>query len=291
MSTGLPMSRTLIVNADDYGLTPAVSEGILRAHRVGVLTSTSLLALAPGFATSAPWLRDVEGIGIGAHLAAVGEDPPLLSAREIPTLVDARGRLPISWRHLLPRVAARRVDLGDIEREWEAQLDAIAGQGLVVDHLDSHQHVHVFPGLREVVLRLATRRGISAVRVTRSVARGPVGVVMRRLSARFAGAAGQAGLAFPGDAAGLDEAGRLDERAVLGALERLANAPAPVVELSGHPGLHEDPDRSRYAWGYRWGDELDALCAPAVRAAVERHGFRLGTYRACVEAANRQAAS
>jgi predicted glycoside hydrolase/deacetylase ChbG (UPF0249 family) len=278
------MTRTLIVNADDYGLTAAVSEGILRAHREGVLSSTSLLVLAPGFATTAPWLRDVEGIGIGAHLAVVGEDPPLLSAREIPTLVNARGYLPISWRVLLPLVAAGRVDLDDIGREWSAQLDAIAQAGLTVDHLDSHQHVHVFPGLCDVALRLAVGRGIPAVRLTRSVAPGPVGMVMRRLSVRFATAARRVGRVFPGDAAGLDEAGRLDTARAVAALDRLASSPATVVELSGHPGLHADPDRSRYEWNYRWGDELDALCAPEVRTAVERHGFRLGTYRDCVAA-------
>ncbi|HEX7094516.1 MAG TPA: ChbG/HpnK family deacetylase, partial [Acidimicrobiales bacterium] len=85
--------RLLIVNADDYGLTAAVSAGILRAHRNGIVTSTSVLALAPGFRQSAAWLLDEPSLGVGAHLALVGEDPPLLSAREIPTLVDRRGRL------------------------------------------------------------------------------------------------------------------------------------------------------------------------------------------------------
>ena len=273
------MSRVLIVNADDYGLTAAVSEGILRAHRDGVLTSTSLLVLAPGFSSSVGRLRDVAGLGIGAHLAAVGEDPPLLSAREIPTLVDARGYLPMSWRKLLPLVAARRIDLDDIEREWTAQLEAIDAEGLVVDHLDSHQHVHVFPGLRDVALRLAVRRRIGAVRVTRSASPGPVGRVASRLAGRFAERAVAQCVAFPGDAAGLDEAGHLDEPTLLVALERLARSNAAVVELSGHPGARVDPDRHRYAWDYRWGDELDALCAPAVRVAIERHGFRLGTYR------------
>ena len=62
-------------------------------------------------------------------------------------------------------------------------------------------------------------------------------------------------------------------------LTRLAGTDAAVVELSGHPGNAVDPDRYRYAWDYRWGAELDALCSPAVRAAVDRHGFTLGTYR------------
>jgi predicted glycoside hydrolase/deacetylase ChbG (UPF0249 family) len=273
------MTRTLIVNADDYGLTAAVSAGIVHAHTDGVLTSTSILVLAPAFATTAPWLRDLDGIGIGAHLAVVGEDPPLLTAREIPTLVNARGYLPISWRRLLPLVAARRVDLADVEREWTAQLDAITAEGLTVDHLDSHQHVHVFPGLCDVAIRLAQARSVPAVRLTRSASNGPVGRVMRHLGTRFAQRAAGAGLRFPDDAAGLDEAGRLDERTVLAVLDRLARTDASVAELSGHPGNEIDPDRHRYDWDYRWGAELDALCAPSVRAAVVRHGFTLGTYR------------
>lgn len=273
------MTRTLIVNADDYGLTSAVSQGIVHAHVRGVLTSTSILVLAPAFATTAPWLRDLASIGIGAHLAVVGEDPPLLTAREIPTLVNARGYLPTSWRQLLPRVAARRIDLADVEREWTAQLDAIAAEGLEVDHLDSHQHVHVFPGLCDVAIRLANARAIPAVRLTRSASDAPVGRVMRRLGNRFAGRAQAAGLRFPADAAGLDEAGRLDEPSVLAALARLAGTDDAVVELSGHPGNAVDPDRHRYAWDYQWGAELEALCSPSVRAGVDRNGFTLGTYR------------
>jgi predicted glycoside hydrolase/deacetylase ChbG (UPF0249 family) len=268
----------LIVNADDYGLTTAVSEGILRAHRDGVVTSTSVLALAPGFGPSIGWLRDVPALGVGAHLAAVGEDPPLLSAREIPTLVDRRGRLPSSWRRLLPRLLARRVDPADIGREFSAQLAAIRGAGLTVDHLDTHQHVHLWPGVREVVLDLAVRAGIPAVRVTRSAARSPVGATVRRLAARLESEARADGLACPLDAAGLDEAGRLDVATAVGALDLLAGRARSCVELSAHPGARDDPDRHRYRWGYRWGDELDALCAPEVRAAVDRHGFRLGTY-------------
>jgi chitin disaccharide deacetylase len=268
----------LIVNADDYGLTSAVSLGILHAHRNGVVTSTSVLALAPGFGASIGWLRDEERLGVGAHLAAVGEDPPLLSAREIPTLVDRTGHLPSSWRRLLPRLLARRIDPADIAREFGAQLDAIRAERVTVDHLDTHQHLHLWPGVREVVLDLALRSGVPAVRITRSSRRSVVGTTVRRLARRLESEARADGLAYPEDAAGLDEAGRMDADAAIGALARLAESGTRSVELSAHPGAHEDPDRHRYRWGYRWGDELDALCAPEVRAAIDRHGFRLGTY-------------
>jgi predicted glycoside hydrolase/deacetylase ChbG (UPF0249 family) len=273
------MPALLIVNADDYGLTEAVSRGILRGHRDGIITSTSVLTLAHGYRSSVGWLRDTPSLGVGVHLALVGEDPPLLGAAEVPTLVDRRGRLATSWRQLLPRVAARRVDPVDIARELSAQIESVRSEGLTVDHLDSHQHVHMFPGIREVVLDLAQRHDIDAVRCTGSSARSPVGAVMRRLSSRLARELAVDGIAHPRAAAGLDEAGVLDETRLLDALEQLAASGAPTCELSGHPGEAVDPHRSRYAWGYRWGDELAAVCAPSVRAAVDRLGFRLGTYR------------
>lgn len=278
----------LVVNADDYGLTAAVSQGILRAHHEGICTSASVLVLGRGFGASVGWLRDEPALGVGVHLALVGEDPPLLSAREIPTLVDRDGRLPISWRVLLPKVAARRVDPDDIARELAAQIEAVRAEGLAIDHLDSHQHVHMFPVIRPLVVDLARRFGVPAVRVTRSASRGPVGVVMRRLAARLERELAAGGLGCTVASAGLDEAGALDTARTLAALDLLAGevraapagrGPARAAELSGHPGAADDPDRDAYRWNYRWGDELAALCAPEVRAAVERHGFRLGTYR------------
>jgi predicted glycoside hydrolase/deacetylase ChbG (UPF0249 family) len=271
--------RLLIINADDYGLTPAVSLGILRGARDGVITSTSVLVLGCGFSRSVGWLRDEPPLGVGVHLALVGEDAPLCSAHEIPTLLDRRGRLPRSWRQLLPKVIAKRVDSADVERELTAQITAARDAGLAIDHLNSHQHVHMFPGLREVVVDLAHRFDVPAVRVTRTASRGPVGHLMRRLAATLERELQADGIAFPRDAAGLQEAGRFDETAMLRALDRFAIAGAPSVELSGHPGEADDDERYRYRWGYHWADELDGVLSPRVRQAIERHGFRLGTFR------------
>lgn len=272
------LPRLLIVNADDYGLTTGVSRAILRAHRDGIVTSTSALAVAPGFGSTAEWLRDTEGIGVGAHLAAVGEDPPLLSAREVPTLVDRHGRFPLSWRQFLPRMAARRVDPEDLRREFRAQLGLLQDAGLPLTHVDTHQHLHLWPAVAAVVLDLAVEAGIPAVRVTRSAAGSPVGRVVRRLSGRLERQAADRGLRFTAAATGLDEAGTLDGPRMLTALARLGGTPASSAELGTHPGEADDPDLARYRWGYRWPEELAALTSPEIRRAVERAGWRLGTY-------------
>jgi predicted glycoside hydrolase/deacetylase ChbG (UPF0249 family) len=269
--------RLLIVNADDYGLTQGVSRAILAAAEDGIVTSTSALAVAPAFAATAGWLAATD-VGVGAHLALVGEDPPLLSAGEVPSLVDGTGAFSTSWRQLLPRVAAGRVDPADVRRELAAQLEAIQGAGLRVTHVDSHQHVHLWPSLGAIVLEVAAAAGIGAVRIIRSTSRSPIGLTVGRLGRRFEQRATAAGFRWPASATGLDEAGALAGARMVEAIDRLGRSDAPSVELATHPGEAGDGDLDRYRWGYRWAEELDALRSPAARDAVARHGFRLGTY-------------
>ncbi len=272
--------KLLIVNADDFGLTPGVSRGIVAAHRHGVVTSASLLAVAPAFelAVALASAGDADGLGIGAHLALVGEDPPLLSAREVPTLVTRTGDFRASWRPFLASAAARRIDPDDIRRELGAQLDRIAGAGIVPTHLDTHQHLHLWPLVGDVVIELAVARGVAALRVPASANAGPKGRGINRLARRLGRAATRAGLATPSAFAGLDEAGALDLGALLGAIDRLGQGGGASAEVGCHPGEAEDPERRRYRWGYRWADELDGLRATAARGAVVAGDFRLGTF-------------
>lgn len=273
--------RILIVNADDYGLTEGVSEGILRAIDAGVVTSTSVLALGSGFAASAGALASAGVRGVGVHLAAVGEDPPLLSPREIPTLVDGRGRLRSSWRVLLPLLAAGRVDPADLRREFMAQIEAVRATGVTISHLDTHQHLHLWPLVRDVVVDLAQETGIRAIRVPRSAANGLQGAGIRRLADALARRATECGLVHPAWAVGLDEAGHMHGNRLERALEILT-AKSGHVELSAHPGDPRDVDR--YRWNYDWADEMAALSSPRIHARIADAGLVLGSYHDLVPA-------
>lgn len=272
------MSPLLIVNADDYGLTEGISLGILRAHREGIVTSTSALAIGPAYPKVAKLLVDHGELGVGVHLAAVGEDPPLLSRSEVPTLFDNKGRLTETWSAFLLRSALGRVDPDDVTREFTAQLEMVKELGVAITHLDAHQHLHLWPPICKVVLDLAKRFAIPAVRVPRLRKASLTGLGVTVLGRRLAGRAEKAGLGFPIDAVGIECAGQLDTARLRQVLHRLASHGAGTVELTVHPGEPEDPDRVRYAWGYRWHDELHALLGDTARRAVEEFGFTLGTY-------------
>ncbi|MEI7593812.1 MAG: ChbG/HpnK family deacetylase [Actinomycetes bacterium] len=277
-STTTKSTRLLIVNADDYGLTEKVSRAILKAHRTGIVTSTSVLSLSPAFDRSAQWLRDVPRLGTGAHLAAVGEDPPLLSAAEIPTLVDRKGRLRLSWRQFLPRAAAGRIDPDDLRREFAAQIERISSSGVTIDHFDTHQNLHLWPLVGDVVMDLGEVYGVKTIRVTRSSAHSPIGVTVRRLARRLERRCRARGWVFARASTGLDEAGNLDLPSMIKALHRLSASRAASAELATHPGEPGDPARQRYRWNYLWDEELAALTSGTVIHAVKEYGFTLGTF-------------
>ncbi|MFN8019692.1 MAG: ChbG/HpnK family deacetylase [Acidimicrobiales bacterium] len=263
----------LVVTADDYGLTDATCRAILQAHHRGVVTATSVLAVVPDLEARLALLDDAPDLSVGVHLAVVGEDPPLLTAREVPTLVDRHGRFRRSWRELLPRLALGRVDLEDLRRELGAQLERVAA-ARPPTHLDTHQHIHLWPSVGELVVDLALRHGIGAVRVPRSASSGLRGRGIARLADRLAARAGAAGLATTARFRGLDEAGGWNAPKLVAALEDLARG-SGSVEVNLHPGAATDAERDRYGWGYHWSDELAAATDPRVRSAVERLGFEL----------------
>ncbi|MEQ4721874.1 ChbG/HpnK family deacetylase [Nonomuraea sp. B19D2] len=274
------MTRLLIINADDYGLTEGIARGILRAHRHGVVTSTSVLAVGPCVRRTARWLADEPALGTGAHLALIGVDPPVLTSREIPTLTTRRGGFPRDWRAFLSRASAGRIDPADVEREFSAQLERLTGEcGLRLTHLDTHQHLHLWPPVSRVFVALARRWRVRAVRLPSSRARGPKGAGIRHLSGRLARRTSAAGLLNPEAYAGLDEAGRLTLPRLMTTIDRLAASGAATVEINCHPGEGcDDAARARYSWGFHRAGELAALTSRELRDRIARHGFRTGTY-------------
>ena len=267
----------LIVNADDFGLTPGLSRAILDAGTRGIVSSTSALANGKALLDATPALRD-SGLGVGAHLALVGHQGPVLAAREIPTLVDKGGNLAAGWRPFLTRAAAGSIDPDDVRREFAAQIDVLESTGLALTHLDTHQNLHLWPSIGRITVDLAIGHRIGAIRVTRSDGWSPIALGVRFFAARLERRAREADVRFPAATAGFDEAGRLDLHHIETALGRFTSRDVTSAELVCHPSNADDPELASLGWNFRGQDELDALTSPDARAVVDRAGFRLGTF-------------
>jgi predicted glycoside hydrolase/deacetylase ChbG (UPF0249 family) len=270
----------LVVNADDFGLSESVNEGILSAHRRGIVTATSLMAVGRAFDHAVDCCRSAPRLDVGVHLTLVAERPLLPDS----SLAGPNGRFPAGAGALLRRYLTGGIQLSEVRAEWSAQIERIRERGVAVSHLDSHQHVHVLPGLAGVCLELADRYGIPFVRVPceRLAIDQPPGLHgLERLFgaaalrvawslARLAGArqANHPPLKF----LGFRDGGRLS----LERLQRLIRGltPGGVYELMCHPGLSpEEPEIRR--WGYSHEGELLALSHPSLRAELAAGGVRL----------------
>ncbi len=277
--------RRLIIHADDYGLSPAVNAGVLEAHAAGTLTSTSIMAVGRGYDDAVRRWRTAPTLDVGIHLTLVEEEPMLPPGR-IPSLVGPEGRFAPDAFAFARRLVAGKVEPREVYRELHAQISRVMAEGLPVSHLDSHQHLHMLPGLHDVVLRLAERFGIPAVRIpserlTPSLVRhspSPVRTchamvlkgVCRWVSRRspglvstdhFSGFLFGGQLTFP----------RLE--LMLRSLPRHGS-----VEVVCHPSL-PDPEGWYDHWGYDGEGELAALLDPALPPLLEELGFSLVGFR------------
>lgn len=127
------MSKYLIINADDFGYNPEQTKAIDELMRAGLITSTSLTAVAPD-AENAVEMAKKGGYSVGIHLTinSDNEQHRWQSVSGAASLTDGEGLYHSSFE--LGRHAKRR----DVRAELEAQYDFIVSRGCRVDHADNH---------------------------------------------------------------------------------------------------------------------------------------------------------
>jgi chitin disaccharide deacetylase len=293
--------KNLIVNADDLGWSEGVNRGIAEAHGNGMVTSASLLANGAAFVLAVELARTAPGLGVGVHLN-LSDGQPAAERETVTSLLNDEGEFASGPEGLLLRMARRAVELGEVEREWDAQIARVRDAGIAPTHLDGHKHVHMLPGLFEIALRLAKRHGIAAIRVANeesslrtALAAGPdrrPGIVMRqgvqarglKLLARDAREmAERAGIATADYFCGIAQTGELTREGV----ERLLRSlPEGTTELMTHPGyLDEGLKNSATRLQESREEEVRILTDKGIRNVVASEGIRLIDYSFVAEAA------
>ncbi len=234
--------KYLITNADDFGFTRDVNEGIVYAHRHGILTATTLMATGVAFDHAVALARENPNLDIGAHLVLVGgEDHPETVAR----LVAALGRI-------------------RIYDELARQVGKILDAGIQPTHLDTHKHTHLLPPVLNAVMRIAEEFKVPWIR------RPLAGLsVLKQALKRH-------GCRTTDHFAGFALTGRYDAARLAKLIRRL---PDGVTEFMCHPGFCGDElaaARTRLKESRR--QELDALTSPEVRIALLESNVTLSRY-------------
>lgn len=247
--------KLLIVNADDFGFTPDVNQGIIEAHRNGIVTATTLMAGGEAFDDAVALARSTPTLDVGCHLVLVGGMSLAAPGRSLPAGVP----------ELVRALALRRISVYD---ELVAQVEKILAAGLIPTHLDTHKHAHMLPAVVRALVRISGEYRIQWVR--------------RPLDFPLAGAylaarLRRGGCRLTDHFAGFRLTGRLDRVSLAGLIRGL---PEGTTELMCHPGyLGISLAAARTRLKASRQRELEALTSSEVRAAVSAAGVQLTNYR------------
>ncbi len=141
----------LIMNADDFGLCRGVNFGIVDAHNLGIVSSTTLMAGGAAFDHAVTLAKDNPTLGIGVHLTLT-YGRPILSGHK--TLVDDNGNF-----NKLSYVESNqdKIDPAEVEKEYTAQIEKVLAAGIMPTHLDSHHHTHMLDCNLPVFFKVAEK--------------------------------------------------------------------------------------------------------------------------------------
>ena len=280
----VPVLRYIIINADDFGRHAEINRAVEEGIEHGCLRSATVMPGGAAFAGAIDIARRHEALGLGVHFTLV-DGHPILPPEEIPSLVGAEGDFLPDHTALLKRYLRGGVNLEEVRRELAAQLQKVEATGIPISHVDSHQHMHTLPGIIGIVLDLASRAGIRAVRTPRTPlfagAFGGLGQLVGRLGlstlARLAACkAHRRGLLTPDNFAGIVAGEAVSEGELL---HLIAHLPQGTTEVMMHPGTKNDVLQEDSGWQHDFEAELAAILSPRVgealrKAEVEPVNFR-----------------
>lgn len=299
----------LVLHADDLGINRAVTDGILRGFRDGLLTSTSLLANAPDVACALERWKGLDAdraaghlpsqvirralgdpecpFDLGVHLNLTQGQP--LSRGYPAELLDSEGCFPGVFA-----IFARLRRCGDrfhdaIRTELEQQVQVMLDRGLRPTHLNGHQYVEMIPAVTAVVPELLDRFGIKRVRVAwersllrSTVLRGhpwkwPLARVKHAFAGQFRAKMDAMSVSHPDVFFGTAHAGGVDLRLLR--LFLTGASDARLIEIGLHPGEAPPEDRSA-GWldplAQARPNELRMLLSAELRDYLKSSGRRLG---------------
>jgi hypothetical protein len=243
--------KRLVVTADDFGLSPGVVEGIVEAHELGIVTSTSLMVNAPATAFAIQEARRLPSLATGLHFVLTF-GRPLGPLEPLSTLLDEDGEF--QKRGSRVHESARP---DEVREELRAQIRAFEkGVGRPPTHIDGHHHVHLHPGILRVAIEEAGQRGIPLRSKGREV-RERLRLERIRTCDRFVDD-------FFGD--------HVSDERLLPILESL---PDGTTELMCHPAREDETLAAISGYVEPRFRELETLTSPRVARALVALGIEL----------------
>ncbi len=259
-------ARLLIINADDFGMSHACNEGILRSLKEGVVTSTTLMVPCPWALHAMQVLSDHPEIAFGIHLTVISDVPlyrwgSLTCREQVPSLIDEAG---FFYRYERIPALLAQAKLSELEVEFRAQIEVVLAASLKPTHLDWHcLYNGGRPDIFELTIKLAKEYGLAMRVFDRST-----GEALRHQG-------------LPTNEHHVVDTFKLDIAGKAAWFARaLQELPLGVSEWAVHPAM-DTPEIQAYepeSWKVRSTD-LDFLISQEAREIIEQEGIVLLDYK------------
>lgn len=277
--------KRIIVNADDFGRHALINRAVEQGAAEGILRSATLMAGGAAFADAVRTAHRLPALGVGIHFTLVNGNP-VLAPEEIPSLVTEEGVFWDDYTVFVKRFFAGKIRLEEVRAELGAQLEKVEMTGIPLTHADSHQHMHVLPGVIDVVLDLMAEGRIFAMRAPRTPlfagAFGGAGQLVGRaglslLAGRAASRAKKRGIAVPDHFAGIVAGEAVSEEELGRMVDALQEG---TTEIMCHVGTDTKRLSRDCAWAHDFEAELRAVCSGRIREKLLAMGAETANFRA-----------
>jgi predicted glycoside hydrolase/deacetylase ChbG (UPF0249 family) len=260
--------RKLIINADDCGFSPEIDKAIEQCIAANCISGVSVTAVGSSFSNAVGMLKDNDHKEVGAHLSLTGPN----------TNYD-------SYIAFARAYFSGKIRASDIHEDFKRQIEIILGEGLEVTHLDSHEHVHMIPGIFKITLECAEKFGIKYIRIpiepfkaasqeftVKDLCRS---IVLKTVSAGAIPSFKKSNILSNDVFLGHFHSGRINT----GILNYfLRNIQFNTAELAVHPSIQSDTFLTEYPWYKHSPRELETLINGEWRKMLEEQGVNLVTH-------------
>jgi len=158
--------KKLIINADDFGFSIPINEAVEKCYSAGVITGASIMACGEYFNEACARLRELKKQEIGVHFTLTGSlKPATENAALVRSLLSGKDTFVPAYKDLAMLLLRGKISREEIFIELKAQIKKIIAAGFNITHLDSHEHIHMFPPVLEGVMKIAKTYNVPYIRV------------------------------------------------------------------------------------------------------------------------------
>lgn len=276
------MTKKLIITADDFGIAEDANRGIIECYKKGIVTDMSLLAVGESFSGAVKLAKENNIKTIGVHLALTGPFKPLNSPGIVPSLARNDGKFTSDYKKLFLKYFIDKILVEDIYTEFKKQIERIKNEGFVITHIDSHEHIHMMPGILRVVIRLMNEFGIKSARLPYEKLK--LSYKIKNLNSWFSNIIlssmclvgrnmlKDSGIRHNDRFIGHAKAHNLSREYIIQSFDSIGPG---VTELGCHPGFHSKETGKYYPYSENREEELRFFCGSELPNDIKEYGIEL----------------